>query len=49
MRTDYRHIDVGDDSCAFIENPRDSGSQIAFDLQRGNPPTLSGFTRRSFH
>src|ERR1700722_18431063 len=49
MRTDYRHIDVGEDSCAIVENPRDSGRQIAFDLHSRNPPSLSRHTRRSFH
>ena len=49
MRAESSLIDVGDDSRAFVENPGDGGSQVAFDLQSGNPPTLSGLTSGSFH
>src|ERR1700730_5612347 len=49
MRAESSLIDVGDDCCLFIENPGDGGGQIAFDLQGGNPPSLSRVARGSLH
>ena len=49
MRAESSLIDLGYDSCAFVENPGDRGGQVAFDLQSGNPPSVSRLRRGSFH
>jgi hypothetical protein len=49
MRAESSLIDVGCDSSAFVQNPGDRGREIEFDLQRGNPPTLSRLRRGSPH
>src|SRR5882757_9153438 len=49
MRAASSLLDVGYNCCAFVQNPGHGGDQVAFDLQSGNPPTLSRLTCGSFH
>src|SRR6267378_7142229 len=49
MRAESSLVDVGYDSCTFVENPGDGVGEIALDLQGGNTPTLSRVTRGSLH
>jgi hypothetical protein len=47
--SDANLIDVSDDCRALFKNHVDCGGEVAFEFQRGNPPTLSGQTSGSLH